>query len=170
MSVLRFLALFGLVFGFCTLKSMILLSGFGVFCSLWCFLFWHLVFGFWQKYEWFWVSDVILNPSQRWSVQLHAKRHLQILLLPTQILLHMTGLYEWVKGGFGWLLIECVYNIAFHYNAANDFYFHSSDRYIRFCQWKNVELNINVSWHLSLKCVNVYLNQNTMYRIYLQSL
>ena len=38
--------------------------------------------------------------------QLHAKRHLQILLLPTQILLHMTRFYEWGKGGFGWLPIE----------------------------------------------------------------
>jgi len=43
---------------------MILLSGFGVFCSLWCFLFRHLVFGFGQKCKWFLMSDVILNPSQ----------------------------------------------------------------------------------------------------------
>lgn len=161
------------------------MPGFGVFCSLFVSvsLFWHLVFGFCQKYKWFLVSDVILNPSQRWSLT-------DLVLNPPSTCtaacqkapantaspypnpIAWQGYVNELKvASVGFLLsVQLYYNIAFRYNAANDFYFHSSDRYIRFCQWKNVELNINVSWHLSLKCVNMYLNQNIMYRMYLQSL
>ena len=66
MSVLRFLALFGLVFQFLHFKKH------DPFVRVWCLLqfvvFPFLAFGVWQKYEWFLVSDTILNPSQRWSL------------------------------------------------------------------------------------------------------
>ena len=182
MSVLQFLALFRLVFQFLHFKSVILLSGFGVFCSLWCFLF--LAFGVWQKYKWFLVSDAILIPSQRWSLTdlvLNPPSTAACQKAPANTASPYPNpiahdRFIWTGWRWLWLVAYWVfnnllyYNIAFHYNAANDFYFQSSDRYIRFCQWKNVELNINVRWHLSLKCVNMYLNQDTMYRMYLQSL
>ena len=66
MSVLWFLALFGLVFWFLRFKKH------DPFVRFWCLLqfvvFPFLAFGFWQKYKWFLVSNAILNPSQTWSL------------------------------------------------------------------------------------------------------
>lgn len=42
---------------------------------------------------------------------------------------------------------SCVFWISIHTSTSNScFLFSFSDKYTRFCQWKNLELNIQVSW------------------------